>query len=265
MPEPALAPPDPALAPPLRRARVSPSARTAAVVVVCFSIHPARRVVFHLPLLGHRRVAERGEGFREVLGSLGRLAPRRDVGSQAGYGAHVRLGEAEGAGGERAGVSDALRVSILRGCFRVEGWRSRGARGVRSYHMTMCSCTLSITSTSSSSVMKSSVLSLRWCGPDISRSETPEPGGAFASLARPRSPPPEKDWVGRRLDAEADEGGPLVERGSSSPVADDAETCEVRAGLLRRLRRVFVRRPACWSARPPASGKRNIPGQVISA
>ena len=166
-----------------------------------------------------------------------------------------------GAGGGAAGVSDASRVSILRGCFRVGGWRSRDVRGVRSYHMTMCSCTLSITSTSSSSVMKSSVLSLRWCGPDISRSRTPEPGGAFASLARPRSPPPEKDWVGRRLDSEADEGGPLVERGSSSPVADDAETCEVRAGLLRRLRRVFVRRPACWAARPPASGKRNIPNR----
>lgn len=75
----------------------------------------------------------------------------------------------------------------------------------------------------------------------------------------------EKDGDGRRLDAEADEGGALVERGSSSPADDDAETCDVRAGLLRRLRRVFVRRPACWSARPAASGKRNIPGQVISS
>lgn len=69
------------------------------------------------------------------------------------------------------------------------------------------------------------------------------------------------DGVGKRLDAKADERGPLVERGSSSPVDDDAETCDVRADLLRRLRPVFARRPACWSAPPPASGKRNIPNR----
>ena len=42
----------------------------------------------------------------------------------------------------------------------------------------------------------------------------------------------EKDGDGRRLDAEADEGGALIERGSSSPVADDAETCVAPADLV---------------------------------
>ena len=188
MPDPALAPPEPALAPPpppepppASSSFVFPSAPRVASSSISLSsgtdASPSEAkdserysdpsgASLHAAMLGLRPVMAR-------TCASGRL--------------RVRAG--------RAGVSDALRVSILRGCFRVEGWSSLGARGVRSYHMTMCSCTLSITSTSSSSVMKSSVLSLRWCGPDISRSETPEPGGAFASLVRPRSAPSEgKRW-----------------------------------------------------------------------